>query len=162
MRWVVAIGLGLALLAVTRSQLVEIYRVPPASNSMSPTIEPGQRFVVDKVGLRLRSVARGDLVVLRTPEGVVDAEPVLVKRVVGLPGDDVRLDGGVLRVNDLVVDEPYLDQHSGPSATSAPMAWELGADDYLVLGDHRAVSLDSRSFGPVQRDQLIGTVRMVI
>ena len=79
----------------------------------------------------------------------------MVKRVVGLPGERVRLAAGRLEVDGAPVPEPYL--HGGPVAGELEL--ELGPAQYLVLGDHRAASTDGRDFGPVGADALLGLVR---
>ncbi|HKQ03115.1 MAG TPA: signal peptidase I [Actinomycetes bacterium] len=87
------------------------------------------------------------------PSGSKDLE--VVKRVVGLPGERVRLAAGRLEVDGAPVPEPYL--HGGPVAGELEL--ELGPAQYLVLGDHRAASTDGRDFGPVGADALLGLVR---
>ncbi len=115
--------------------------------SMRPTLDPGQRIAVAPL---LRPPARGDLVVLRSPRRVE-----VVKRVVGLPGERVRLSAGRLEVDGREVPEPYL---PGPPS-AGELDLQLGPAQYLVLGDHRAASTDGRDFGPVGADALVGRVR---
>jgi signal peptidase I len=79
----------------------------------------------------------------------------VVKRVVGLPGERVRLVAGRLEVDGQSVPEPYL---AGPTS-SGELDLQLGPAEYLVLGDHRAASTDGRDFGPVGADALVGRVR---
>ena len=79
----------------------------------------------------------------------------MVKRVVGLPGERVRLLSGQLEVDGRAVPEPYL---AGPPSFGE-LDLELGPAQYLVLGDHRAASTDGRDFGPVGADALLGLVR---
>jgi signal peptidase I len=88
--------------------------------------------------------------VLRTPR---DLE--VVKRVVALPGERVRLRAGRLEVDGQAVPEPYLTDPVG----AGDLDLELGPAEYLVLGDHRAASTDGRDFGPVGADALVGRVR---
>ena len=115
--------------------------------SMRPTLDPGQRIAVAPL---VRPPRRGDLVVLSRSH---DLE--VVKRVVGLPGERVRLDAGRLEVEGAQIPEPYL--HG--AAAAGELDLELGPAEYLVLGDHRAASTDGRDFGPVAADALLGLVR---
>jgi signal peptidase I len=114
--------------------------------SMRPTLDPGQRIAVAPL---VRPPRRGDLVVLSRSH---DLE--VVKRVVGLPGERVRLAAGRLEVDGAPVPEPYL-----RGAPAGELEVELGPAQYLVLGDHRAASTDGRDFGPVGADALLGLVR---
>lgn len=120
-------------------------------DSMRPTLRPGQRIAVAPL---VRPPVRGDLVVLARPAGPRDLE--VVKRVVGLPGERVRLGAGGLEVDGQAVPEPYL---AGGPGGSGELELRLGPAEYLVLGDHRAASTDGRDFGPVGADALLGRVR---
>jgi signal peptidase I len=142
-------GLGLAAaaaagLAARRARLEPML---VKGGSMRPTLAPGQRIAVAPL---LRPPRRGDLVVVRRPGNLE-----VVKRVVGLPGEQVRLRAGRLEVDGRPVPEPYLPGGSG----SAELDLRLGPAQYLVLGDHRAASTDGRDFGPVGADALVGRVR---
>jgi signal peptidase I len=148
-------------LALRRSRLEPML---VKGDSMRPTLRPGQRIAVAPL---VRPPARGDLVVLARPAGQRDLE--VVKRVVGLPGEWVRLGAGGLEVDGQAVPEPYLVGRRGPgnpegvprSVGPGPGELELrlGPAEYLVLGDHRAASTDGRDFGPVGADALLGRVR---
>jgi signal peptidase I len=143
-----ALALGVlaaAVLAVRRGRLEPML---VSGASMRPTLDPGQRIAVAPL---VRPPARGDLVVVARPRKDLE----VVKRVVGLPGERVRLAAGRLEVDGAPVPEPYL---AGPP-TSAELEMELGPAQYLVLGDHRAASIDGRDFGPVGADALLGLVR---
>ena len=145
-----ALALGVlaaAGLAVRRARLEPML---VSGGSMRPTLGPGQRIAVAPL---VRPPARGDLVVVARPRSTGDLE--VVKRVVGLPGERVRLAAGGLEVDGAPVPEPYL---AGPPA-SGELELQLGPAQYLVLGDHRAASTDGRDFGPVGADALLGLVR---
>ena len=152
MRRTTVLGVGaLALGALTAAALaVRRARLEPMlvkGGSMRPTLDPGQRIAVAPL---VRPPARGDLVVLNRPGNLE-----VVKRVVGLPGERVRLLSGQLEVDGRAVPEPYL---AGPPSFGE-LDLELGPAQYLVLGDHRAASTDGRDFGPVGADALVGRVR---
>ncbi len=121
--------------------------------SMQPCLRDGDRLVVDRLAYQLGGVARFDVVVLRYP-----ADPTVdfVKRVVGLPGDRVRLRGGALFLNGRRLPETFgpLRDHDDVPERVVPL------DHYFVLGDNRPVSCDSREFGVVPRDLIKGKVRI--
>jgi signal peptidase I len=148
MRRSAALGGALVLGALVAAGLaVRRARLEPVlvrGGSMRPTLEPGQRIAVAPL---VRPPARGDLVVVRSHGREV------VKRLVGLPGERVRLRGGRLEVDGEAVPEPYL---AGSGVGELDL--RLGPAEYLVLGDHRAASTDGRDFGPVGADALLGRV----
>ncbi|HZD71076.1 MAG TPA: signal peptidase I [Actinomycetes bacterium] len=126
-------------------------------DSMRPTLVPGQRIAV---GPLREPPRRGEVVVLRRPDRW---QLEVVKRVVGLPGERVRLVGGRLEVDGREVPEPYLAAAIAPrrgrSGPPAAVDVLLGEGEYLVLGDHRDASSDGRDFGPVRAADLVGSVR---
>jgi signal peptidase I len=125
-----------------------------SSTSMEPTLCPGDRVLVDLWGPDIGDLGRGDLVALRPGR----SEVPVVKRVVGLPGDEVAIRDALLYVNDRRIDEPYVDHKAIDALFYGPVV--VPADRILVLGDARAASIDSRVYGPVPSDRLIGTVAM--
>jgi signal peptidase I len=141
-----ALVLGAVVAAALAARRARLEPVLVRGGSMRPTLAPGQRIAVAPL---LRPPRRGDLVVVESPRGLE-----LVKRVVGLPGERVRLHAGGLEVDGRAVPEPYL--AGGPPGQ---LELELGPAQYLVLGDHRAASTDGRDFGPVGADALLGRVR---
>jgi signal peptidase I len=139
-------ALVVAGLAVRRARLEPVL---VRGGSMRPTLEPGQRIAVAPL---VRPPARGDLVVVARPRQLE-----VVKRVVGLPGERVRLHGGRLEVDGTAVPEPYL-AGARRIEGAGELDLRLGPAEYLVLGDHRAASTDGRDFGPVGADALLGRV----
>jgi signal peptidase I len=125
-----------------------------SSTSMEPTLCPGDRVVVNLWNPDIDHLARDDLVALRPGR----SEVPVVKRVVGLPGDTVAIRDALLYVNDELVDEPYVDHKAIDALFYGPVV--VPADRILVLGDSRATSIDSRAYGPVPEDRLMGTVAM--
>ena len=145
------IGAALVVGLLLKTFVVQVYAIP--SSSMEPTLNPGERLAVDKVSFRLAGIERGDMVVFRAPAPGLTPHDTLVKRVVALGGDEVEAVGGVLLVNGSVVHEPYL----APEATTLDFGPVVVPDgDLFVLGDHRLDSLDSRSFGSIDADLVIG------
>jgi signal peptidase I len=141
-----AAALGALALAAVAGRLARLEPMLVQGESMRPTLVPGQRIAVGPLD---RPPARGDLVVLPRPSGLE-----VVKRVVGLPGERVRLAGGRIEVDGRVLHEPYLEGGGGDR-----LDLRLGPAEYLVLGDNRAASSDGRDFGPVPGDAFVGRVR---
>jgi signal peptidase I len=163
-------GLALAALAALARRLARLEPVQVQGDSMRPTLRPGQRLAVGPLD---RPPRRGDLVVVRRPawgEGRPawgEGRPAsggdrggleVVKRVVGLPGERLRLAGGRLLVDGVEVAEPYL-AGPHPAGPAGDLELRLGDGQYLVLGDHRAASTDGRDFGPVPAEALAARVR---
>lgn len=115
-------------------------------SSMFPTLEDGDILLLKKYDT---DYERYDIVVDYKGE----SNDAIIKRVMGLPGDEVKILDGVLYINKKLIDDPYnnMDMNDMESIV-------LGDDEYFLLGDNRVVSVDSRSFGPVNVDDMIGTV----
>ena len=124
--------------------------------SMTPTLRPGDHVLVDASAYGEGEPVRGDIVVFPSPRADGRRD---IKRVVGLPGERVAMAEGLLFVDERHVAEPYLG--GLPSSVGlGESAWDLGAGEYLVLGDNRAHSTDSRAFGPIGADRIVGRVWM--
>jgi signal peptidase I len=180
-RELVTMGLALAIVVTARTSLADHYLVP--TGSMMPTVEPDDHVLVDKLayGLRLPLLgdyvvhftppARGDVVVLRSP----DDGTVLLKRVVGVPGDRIAVMDGALVIDGRTIPIVERDGASieelGAAEHAISFAFGGGPDygplgvpagKYLVMGDNRGNSRDGRTFGLVARDAIIGRVQGVI
>ncbi len=119
--------------------------------SMEPNLHSDERLVVEKLSYRFHGPRRGDIVVLRDPSG---GPELLIKRVIGLPGERVTVADGRVYIDGVPLDEPYLSQPTlGTSRT-----WLIPPLTVFVMGDNRSASRDSRVFGPVPLDQIIGRV----
>lgn len=157
--------LAIVLYAIV-STLVGRYQI--LNVSMEPNFHEGQRVVVSRVGRLLTGVAhaddgqvgnslglkRGQVAVLYPNAG--REGPPLIKRVIGLPGETVTIANGQVRINGQPIDEPYLNGLSTQCSQYCRVT--LGPGQYFVLGDNRPNSLDSRSFGPVTADNIVGQV----
>ena len=118
--------------------------------SMEPNLSSQQRLIVDKLSLRFRAPARSDIVVIDLPA----MDDMLVKRVVGLPGEVVEVRDGAVLVDGASLAEPF--DHDLGHTSMAPVT--LGPLQYFVMGDNRDNSNDSRAFGPVRREYIVGRV----
>ena len=117
--------------------------------SMEPRIDSGEYVVINTLAYRLGPPHRGDIVAFRHERS---APSVYLKRVIGLPGDRIEIERGVVRVNGAAIDEPYVQFRDTRSA--APL--NVPPHSYYVLGDNRANSDDSRAWGFVDASDLIG------
>ena len=134
-----------------RPFVVEAFRIP--SESMVPTLEVGDRVLANKFIYRFTEPARGDVVLFDSVEE--GSEDTLIKRVAGVEGDEIRVQGGTLFVNGEPQDEPYLNQYIPNQST--PYGPETVPKDHVfVLGDNRGNSGDSRVFGPVPVENIKG------
>jgi signal peptidase I len=142
---VLGVAVVLALIAL-RAFVAEPFRIP--SESMAPTLEPGDQALVTKLG---GTPARGDLVAFHAPR----TGEVLLKRVVAVGGDSVGIEDGVLVVNGRKQREAYVaDPDAIDSVYFGPVT--VGKGSLFMLGDNRANSEDSREFGAVPADRVIG------
>lgn len=119
--------------------------------SMIPTFYEKEYLIVDELSYRFRDPKRGEVIVFRSP---TSPEDFYLKRVIGLPGERVRVENGnviVCKVECVVLDETYTDV-----ITTGDVAFTLGADQYAVFGDNRSASYDSRKFGPINKEDIQG------
>lgn len=138
-----------ALVAVALCQSLLFSVCVVSGGSMRPTLAPGERVLVYRLASEF---TRGDLVVLKNPDA---PEDLLVKRVLGLPREQVAARAGRLIVGDYLVEEPYV--LAGTSVGDLAPS-RVPEDHYFVLGDNRAESVDSRAFGAVDRRLVVGKV----
>ncbi|MFA5383485.1 MAG: signal peptidase I [Eubacteriales bacterium] len=138
--------LALVLALFVRTYIADARWVP--SGSMIPTINIGDRLIVEKVS---KNVERGDIIVFKpTPESGLKED--LIKRVIGLPGDVISIEDGCIFINGAPLNEPYLKEQMrsdfGP--------YKVADHSYFVMGDNRNESYDSRFWGVVPEENLIG------
>ncbi len=141
--------------------IAQPYRVQ--QSSMEVTLLPDQYVLVDKLTPHWSEYTRGDIVVFDPPESWSPAGSVpFIKQIIGLPGDTVELRDGTVVVNDVELDEPYIntDEDGTPQTTDAQPGgateWIIPVGQLLVMGDNRQNSADSRSFGPIEVSHVIG------
>lgn len=152
-----AIVFALAIFVVVYLFLFQPNQVK--GSSMFPTFKDKEFILTDKISYRMGDPNRGDVVVFRSPKNQYQD---FIKRVIGLPGDKIKIDGGKLFVNDIQVDESeYLEPsvYTGPEAfLSEGQEITVPQDRYFVMGDNRPGSSDSRDFGPVSKGEFVGKV----
>ena len=130
--------------------------------SMMVTLLPEQYVLVDKLTPRWAPYNRGDIIVFDPPESWTSNGGVpFIKRVIGLPNDTVELRDGLVYVNGIQLDEPYINTDGGVPQTTdvqpgGASEWVIPAGQLLVMGDNRQNSADSRSFGPIEITHVIG------
>lgn len=167
--------LAVAVAVLVRAFVAQAYWIP--SSSMVPQLNINDRVVVSRLAYDLHSVHRGDIVVFKSPPGIEPApsqpsdplarlirdagvalgfaqdQTVLIKRVIGLPGDRISASGGHVYIDGERLIEPYLPEGTttssfGPVTVPPGHVW--------VMGDNRGDSLDSRVFGPIPVDHIVG------
>jgi signal peptidase I len=172
-RWlreaIIVVVVAVLVAVLLRTFVVQTFFIP--SGSMEPTLQVGDRILVNKLSYHLHGVGRGDIVVFSRPPAENCGGPEvndLVKRVVGLPGETLSLSGGHVYVDGRALDESWLPASEqgvtrpGPGGTlySLQHAYKVPADDYFVMGDNRTDSCDSRYWGPIPKSLIVGKVEM--
>lgn len=165
--WIVVVGVALLVAILVRTFLLAHFVVE--GTSMYSTLDTGDRVFVNKMSYRLHDPNRGDVVVLHEIMGATERD--LIKRVIALPGEEIRMENCEIFIDTDPTDtapaqrlsEPYLDPTvvtSGNCGQSIP-ATTIAADQVFVMGDNRAGSQDSRAIGPIAYDDLVGRAFVV-
>ncbi len=160
--WGLVILLAFGAAVGIRALLIQAFYIP--SGSMLPTLQLGDRIIVDKLSYHLHPINRGDIVVFSTPPADRGDPSVqdLVKRVIGLPGETIATDGaGRVTIDGRALSEPYLPR--GTVTSSPPLRPQtIPKGEYFVMGDNRSDSKDSRIFGPIRGSLVVGRAVMRI
>ena len=174
-RWLregaIIVVVAVLVAVLLRTFVVQTFFIP--SGSMEPTLQVGDRIIVNKLSYELHGVNRGDIVVFSRPPAENCGGPEvndLVKRIIGLPGDVVSLSGGYVYVDGRRLDETWLpaDEQGktepGPAGNSSNLVrpYRVPANTYFVMGDNRGDSCDSRFWGPVPKSLIVGKVELRI
>ena len=147
------------VVSVVASALIIIFLYQPVrveGTSMLPVLEDQDRLFINKLAYRLGEIHRGDVVVFLYPH---DHAKSYIKRVIALPGDDLRIDHGQVYVNGNVITENYVPMRFTDDRSQPEMV--IPEHEYFVMGDHRSISSDSRDFGPVDRELIYGKAAFV-
>ncbi len=166
MEWLVSIGLALLIVGLLYAFVIKPYNVK--GDSMDPTLKDGERVIVNKLGKTFGHLDRGNVIVFHA-----DENSDYVKRIIGVPGDHIEYKHDVLYVNGKKTAEPYLDYNmkhknyeeitgsfKSSDLPNSGGQYKIPADKYLVLGDNREVSKDSRAFGLIDKKQIVGKVSL--
>ncbi len=148
--YLASISITIAIV-VPLALMIRMFIVSPfvmSGDSMIPTYQNGAYLIVNEIP---HNFLRGEVVVSREQD--VSAPAFIIKRVIGLPGERIDIRGGVVSANGLSLNEPYSLGSTTPDSVTT-----LGPDEYFVLGDNRASSTDSRSFGPIRKSDIIGNL----
>jgi signal peptidase I len=172
-RWiteaVIVIVVAILVAVLLRAFVVQTFFIP--SGSMEPTLQIGDRILVNKLSYHLHGVDRGDIVVFSRPPTENCGGPEvndLVKRVIGLPGDVISLSGGYVYIDGKRLDESWLPASeqgvtvAGPAGNNSNLArpYRVPTNDYFVMGDNRTDSCDSRYWGPINKSLIVGKVEV--
>jgi signal peptidase I len=144
------------VLAVTVLFDMAIPRSLVDGRSMQPTFEDGERLIVSRLHYMIEHPDRGDVLVFNS---LSPHEPdvMLIKRVIGLPGELIEFRNQQLYINGQLIEEPYI-LEACREGRCPDESWRLGRDQYFMMGDNRNNSHDSRAFGPVSIDHIVGRV----
>jgi signal peptidase I len=153
--------LTLIIFFVIQTFVAQPYQI--RQQSMEQTLEPDQYVLVDKLTPRFDTYKRGDIVVFTPPDGWSQEQPPTpyIKRVIGVGGDTIAIHDGRAFVNDIELVEPYVftEADGQPQETEDPLqmeTWRVPEGELFLMGDHRKMSADSREFGTVAVDRVIG------
>ena len=127
-----------------------------SGRSMVPTFADGDYLITDKITYRLHQPARGDIIVLKNPR---DESQDFIKRIIAIPGDTIKIENKQVFVNKVLLGEVYLPSNTQTQAGSflnEGKTVKVGENQYLVLGDNRDHSSDSREWGPITKEEIVG------
>lgn len=144
-------GVGLVIAIFVLLNLVTV-RFVVEGTSMLPTFETGQYLVVSRVHYLIGTPQRGDVLVFHLP---INPERDFIKRVIAIPGDTIEFRDTQVYINGVQLYEPYIEQACDRSVCGDGI-WQIGLDEYFVMGDNRNLSSDSRFFGAINSDHIVG------
>jgi signal peptidase I len=162
LEWLVLLVTAVAIAIIIKTFLVQAFYIP--SGSMLPTLQENDRVLVNKLSYKMHDIHREDIVVFEAPPGMEQRDiKDLVKRVIGLPGETVSLHDGVVHVDGKPLDEDYLAGGAAQTPSNActgrdETEWVVPDNAIFVMGDNRTQSQDSRCFGPIPEDTVVGRV----
>lgn len=139
------------LVYLTLGQKLEI-----TGDSMYPTLENGEHIVAEKISTKLKPIARGNIVVFEHPQ---DPKRLLIKRVVGLPNENILLQNGNVYINNTLLESA--EETFGKNIIQDGVEYKIPDDSYILMGDNRDNSVDSRSIGSIKRELIVGKALLV-
>lgn len=152
------------VIALSIFLLVYIVLVQPHQvngQSMVPTFQNGEYLLTDKISYRLGKPERSDIIVFHAPESAHCPEGTgcdFIKRIIAVPGETIALENGSFYVNGQKLEEPYLPAglETTPGNFIQGRTYTLGSNEYFAVGDNRPYSSDSRAWGPITKDEIVG------
>ena len=154
------ISYALIIIAVVLIRLFIFDPVRVDGPSMDNTLKDGQVLILNKIGYKKSGIKRYDIVVADVT--INGKKERIVKRVIGLPNETIYAKDGKVYVNDKEVDSSFASTMTDDFSIEDNGLVKIPGDSYYIMGDNRAVSLDSRTFGPVKEDQIVGKASIVI
>jgi signal peptidase I len=159
----IMILVAVLLSGLARAFVVQTFWIP--SSSMVPTLDVNDRILVQKAFFTWHDVHEGDIVVFTQPplDRCPGPQGDLVKRVIALPGQTIYSQGNDIYVNGQLLAEPYLPHVDplGPPIGSSQHPYRVPPGEFYVMGDNRAISCDSRYWGPIEGSSIVGKVVLV-
>lgn len=153
----------IAIIAIAAVILIRSFLIQPflvSGTSMAPNFHDGDYLLVDELTYRVRVPSRGEVAVFHYPN---DESTFFIKRIIGLPGERITIVDGVIKITNkthpdgLLIEEDYL---SAGTEVNGVYDVLLGEKEYFLLGDNRSYSFDSRSWGPLRSEEIVGVVRL--
>jgi signal peptidase I len=132
-----------------------------SGDSMLPTFEDGEQIIAEKVSIKVKPLTRGELIIFRHPQ---QKDILLIKRVIGLPNETIKISKGKVLINGIELSEPYLAENTVTQEEKVLLNgidYKIPSNAYVVMGDNRSMSADSRTWGPVSKDDLVGRVVLI-
>jgi signal peptidase I len=156
-RWEILDTIRTLTLAVMFYAIINLatVRVVVDGPSMRPTLASGEWIIINRLAYKLGAPQRGDVIVFLPPTNAQTDD--LIKRIIGLPGETVEIRSGKIYVDGAQLTEEYAKGKSFPDNR-----WDLGPDQLFVMGDNRELSLDSRSFGPIRAETVVGKSLLIV
>jgi len=167
--WMTVVGVALIIAFLVRGFALQQFYI--SGPSMESTMFQDNRVLVNKISYRLRDIRRGDVVVFDrvTTDGVAVQHDDLIKRVIGLAGDSVSITSCVVSINGIAIDEPYLNDYDLAQSNLDDRcripemeATTVESGQLFVMGDNRPQSFDSRMFGTIDENLVIGRAFVII
>ena len=152
---IVIFSLVFVLIYALLGQLYEV-----TGDSMYPNFHNGEQLIAEKLSTKLDNLSRGDIVIFKSPV----EDRLLIKRVIGLPDERFLIQNGSVYINDKLLNEKYLSDEvltEGLKEVEPGSEYNIPSDSYFVMGDNREKSTDSREWGPIKRESIIGKAILI-
>lgn len=151
------IGTGIFLIvSVFAGQLLKV-----TGDSMLPTFKNGEQLIAEKISINMRDLERGEVVIFMHPE---EKDKLLIKRVVGLPGESIKIQANEIYINNQKLNEGYLKEDAKVTTRTflkEGVEYTIPENSYILLGDNRENSADSREWGPIKKEKIVGRAFLV-